>query len=73
MTEVNGEMVINGAWTASDAYAYNAFAGYTEPTQLIHGVNNKYGITWRLPVRMRCEYESSGPRRYKIDMMEELC
>lgn len=72
MSEVNGEMVINGAWTASDAYAYNAFAGYTEPTQLIHGVNNKYGITWRLPVRMRCEYESSGPRRYKIDMMEEL-
>ena len=72
-SEVNGEMLINGAWTASDAYSYNSFAGYTEPTQIIHGVNRKYGITWRLPVRMRCDYELSGPRRYKIDMLEELC
>jgi len=71
-TEVNGEMLINGAWPASDAYAFNALGGFTEPSQLIHGVNNEYGITWRLPVKMRCPYESTGPRRYKIDMMDEI-
>jgi hypothetical protein len=71
-TEVNGEMLINGAWPASDAYSYNSLAGYTEPSQLIHGVNRKYGITWRLPVKLRCEYELQGPRRYRIDMMDEI-
>lgn len=67
-TEVNGEMIINGAWPASDAFAYNAVAGYTEPSQLIHGVNQEYGITWRLPVKLRCEYEQEGPRRYKVQI-----
>lgn len=71
-TELNGEMLINGAWAATDAYAFNALGGYTEPSQLIHGVNKKFGITWRLPVKLRCPYEKSGPRRYKIDMMEEV-
>jgi transcriptional regulator with XRE-family HTH domain len=71
-TEVNGEMIINGAWPASDAYSFNALGGYTEPSQLIHGVNAEYGITWRLPVKLRCPYEQEGPRRYKIDMMNEV-
>ena len=71
-TEVNGEMLINGAWPASDAYAFNALGGFTEPSQLIHGVNKEYGITWRLPVKLRCKYEATGPRRYKIDQMDEI-
>lgn len=71
-TEVNGEMLINGAWPATDAFAYNAMAGFTEPSQLIHGVNKDYGITWRLPVKLRCEYESEGPRRYKLEDMEDI-
>ena len=71
-TEVNGEMLINGAWPATDAYAYNSLAGFTEPSQLIHGVNKNYGITWRLPVKLRCEYESTGPRRYKLDDMDGI-
>jgi transcriptional regulator with XRE-family HTH domain len=71
-TEVNGEMLINGAWPATDAYAYNSLAGFTEPSQLIHGVNKHYGITWRLPVKLRCEYESEGPRRYKLEDMEDI-
>jgi len=71
-SELNGEMLINGAWVATDAYAFNALGGYTEPTQLIHGVNRKRGITWRLPVQMRCPYETHGPKRYKIDIMEEV-
>lgn len=71
-TEVNGEMLINGAWPASDAYAYNSLGGFTEPTQLIHGVNEKYGITWRLPVKLRCEYESKGPKRYFLEDMDSI-
>ena len=71
-TEVNGEMLINGAWAAADAYSYNALGGYTEPSQLIHGVNKKYGITWRLPVKIRCDYEQKGPRRYKLADMDDV-
>jgi len=71
-TEVNGEMLINGAWPASDAYAFNALGGFTEPSQLIHGVNKKHGITWRLPVKLRCGYENTGPRRYKLVDMDEV-
>lgn len=67
-TEVNGEMIINGAWPAADAYSFNALGGFTEPSQLIHGVNKEYGITWRLPVKLRCDYESEGPRRYKVQI-----
>lgn len=67
-TEVNGEMIINGAWPATDAYAFNALGVYTEPSQLIHGVNAEYGITWRLPVKLKCAYESEGPRRYKVKL-----
>jgi transcriptional regulator with XRE-family HTH domain len=71
-TDVNGEMIMNGAWPASDAFAYNACAGYTTPSQLIHGVNRKYGITWRLPVMLKSEYEHNGPKRYFIDEMESI-
>lgn len=71
-TEVNGEMLINGAWPASDAYAYNSLGGFTEPSQLIHGVNKKYGITWRLPVKLRCDYEHKGPKRYRLEDMEDI-
>jgi hypothetical protein len=72
MNELDGELIINGAWPATDAYAYNAFGGYTEPSQLIHGVNPKYGITWRMPVKLKADDEQNGPRRYKIDLMEEV-
>jgi len=71
-TEVNGEMLINGAWPASDAFAFNALGGFTEPSQLIHGVNEKYGITWRLPVKLRCDYEHKGPKRYKLVDMDDV-
>ena len=71
-SELNGEQIINGAWPATDAFAFNALCGYTVPTQLIHGVRRDKGITWRLPVQLRCPYESTGPRRYKIDMMEDV-
>jgi hypothetical protein len=71
-SEIDGELILNGAWPATDAYAFNALGGFTEPTQLIHGVNKKYGITWRLPVKLRCEYENTGPRRYRLENMDSI-
>lgn len=73
MNELDGEMLMNGAWVASDAYAYNSFGGYTEPSQLIHGVNSKYGITWRMPIKLKTDHEQDGPQRYKIDRLEDVC
>ncbi len=70
--EIDGEMLMNGTWVATDAYAYNAFSGFSEPTQLIHGVTKKRGVTWRLPVKLRSEAERDGPKRYKIDLLEEV-
>lgn len=72
-TEVDGELMINGAWVATDAYAYNAFSGYSEPAQLLHGVNSKRGITWRFPIKLRTEKERHGPKRYALDLMDEVC
>jgi hypothetical protein len=72
LTDVDGELLVNGAWVATDAYSYNAFSGYSEPKQLVHGVNSKYGITWRLPVSLKTDNEQKGPQRYKIDLMSEV-
>ncbi len=69
---MDGELIVNGPWVATDAYAFNAFGGFTEPTQLLHGVNSKYGITWRLPVRLRSTGEARGPKRYKIHEMDNI-
>jgi hypothetical protein len=71
-TEVDGELLINGSWIATDAYAYNALSAYSEPTQLIHGVNSKHGITWRLPVKLRSAQERHGPKRYRLDLLDEV-
>lgn len=73
LAELNGEMLINGPWVATDAYAFNSFAGYTEPTQLLHGVHAKKGVSWRLPVKLRDKRrEQLGPQRYVIDLMDEV-
>jgi len=70
--ELDGELMMNGPWVATDAYAYNALAACSEPTQLLHGVSKKRGITWRLPIKLRCGYEGTGPKRYKLDLMDEV-
>jgi hypothetical protein len=72
LTDIDGELIVNGSWVATDAYAYNAFGGFTNPSQLVHGVNQKYGITWRLPVNLRTDNEDKGPQRYTIDLAEEV-
>jgi hypothetical protein len=72
ISEMGGEMLINGAWVATDAFAYNALSTYSVPTQLLHGVHAKRGITWRLPVQLRSNQERQGPKRYKIDLVDEV-
>ena len=67
LSDINGELLVNGAWAGTDAYAYNSFSGYREPAQWIHGMNPRHGITWRMNVKLKHEAEKNGPRRYKID------
>lgn len=66
--DMDGELIVNGPWPATDAYCFNRFSGFTEPQQLIHGVNEKYGVTWRLPIRLRTPDEKQGPKRYRVEM-----
>lgn len=67
LADINGELLVNGAWVGTDSYAYNSFSGYREPAQWIHGVHPVHGITWRLNVRLRHPAEHKGPKRYRID------
>lgn len=68
IASMDGEMLINGAWLATDAYCYNSLGTYTEPSQLLHGVHPDYGITWRLPVMLKRKGETKGPKRYRIEV-----
>jgi len=70
LSDVDGELLVNGAWVGTDAFSYNALAGYREPCQWLHGVGPKYGITWRLGVKLRAEKET--PKRYLIDGGREI-
>jgi len=67
LSDVDGELLINGSWLGTDAFAYNALSGYREPAQWLHGVNPEHGITWRMNVQLRSGREKEGPRRYVID------
>lgn len=71
--DLDGELLINGPWLATDAYAYNKFNGYTEPSQWLHGINAEDGITWRMAVhlRNRTKYRET-PSRYRIDGLGEI-
>jgi len=63
------ETIMNGPWLGTDAYAFNSLAGYTEPFQWLHGVNAKYGLTWRMDVKLKdAAREAKGPERYKIEL-----
>ncbi len=66
LSDIDGELMVNGAWTATDQYAYNSLSGYREPAQWLHGCNPKHGITWRLNCKLRHENEKHGPKRYLI-------
>ena len=66
--DMDGEMIVNGPWLATDAYCFNSFAGYTEPSQWLHGVKPSHGVTWRLGVQLRGADDHKGPKRYKIEL-----
>ena len=66
LADVQGEMLLNGAWVATDPYSYNSLAAYKEPTQLLHGVHERYGVSWRLPIKLKRPHEK--PARYKIEV-----
>lgn len=68
LADVNGSLLLNGAWVGTDAYAYNSFAGYRDPCQLLHGVNAKRGVTWKLDVQLRSKDDKKGPKRYKVSI-----
>lgn len=72
LADIDGELLVNGAWVATDPFAYNALAGYREPAQWVHGVNPKHGITWRLNVKLKGSDDTAGPKRYKIDGGREV-
>ncbi len=72
LSDIDGEMLVNGAWIGTDAFSYNALAGFREPCQLLHGVSAKYGVSWRLPVKLRFDGEQKGPIRYLIDGGREV-
>jgi hypothetical protein len=67
LSDIDGEMMVNGAWVGTDSYSYNSFSGYREPAQWLHGVNPKHGVTWRLNCKLRHAAEKNGPKRYLID------
>ena len=73
MQNPGGETLLNGSWPATDEYCYEALGAYHTPMQLIHGVHEKHGVTWRLPVYLKSENDSKGPKRYAVKLAEEDC
>lgn len=66
--DLNGETIINGTWKATDAYIFGEHSGYVEPSQWLHGVHDKQGITWRFKIYLRSPDELSGPKRYRVSL-----
>jgi hypothetical protein len=66
MSHPSGEVLINGPWLATDEYSYNNLGAVTKPSQLIHGVHRKHGVTWRLPVDLKFDGDTDGPQRYGV-------
>ena len=67
LSDMDGELMVNGSWVGTDPMVYNALSGYREPAQWLHGVNPRHGITWRMKVMLRSPGEKEGPTRYLID------
>ncbi len=68
MADLDGELLVNGAWLGNDPFSYNSFSGYRSPTQLLHGVHDRHGVTWRLPIGLKHDGERDGPKRYHVEI-----
>lgn len=49
---VRGEKIISGSFVGADEFSLGAMTSVKVPRQLIFGVHEKYGISWRLPVNL---------------------
>ena len=65
---LDGETIINGAWVATDPYAFNSLSVFSEPSQWMFGVNKDKGITWRINMKLKTDREHLGPDRYSIKL-----
>lgn len=65
---LKGETFINGSWVACDPFSFNALDGCNEPMQMLHGVHNRIGATWRFPVKLRRPFKEEVPKRYKVTL-----
>ena len=71
--EFDGETIINGSFLATDDYAYDQFAGFTKPSQLIHGMDPENGITHRMWAHVRNESKyKEKPSRYNIPGLQDI-
>lgn len=61
-------LIANGAWLATDQFAYQSLLVANDPMQWLFGVHKKWGTTWRLPIKIRSAGENRGPQRYKIEV-----
>jgi transcriptional regulator with XRE-family HTH domain len=59
-------MLGNGAFLACDQYSYQNIDEAGVPCQLIFGVHQHNGVSWRLPIKLRTDDEKAGPQRYTI-------
>lgn len=69
-----GEIFINGSFNATDEYALESLGAYSEPMQLLMGIHPKYGVTWRMPIRLRThdwENDEKKKGRYNIKIIGE--
>ena len=70
-----GETIINGSWSATDEYALNSLGAFSEPFQWLMGVHPSYGVTWRLPIKLRSadwRAEDTKPGRYSVTIFEDM-
>jgi hypothetical protein len=72
LTNNLGEVFINGAFNASDEFSYDSLAAYSAPTQILLGVHENHGVSWRLPIRLRTnnwKSDEQKPSRYNIKIV----
>lgn len=67
-----GEIFINGSFNATDEYALEALGAYSEPVQWLFGIHEKYGVTNRMPIRLRTPDWKNDERkrgRYNVKLI----
>jgi len=70
-----GETIINGSWAATDEFALNSLGAYSEPFQWLFGIHPSYGLTWRMPIKLRkpnWKEEENKVGRYSITLFEDV-